>query len=115
MARKGRARRGTRGRLDLSHASMCGALSPPIKKQNLARHLTCDFAILSCLCGGGGGRGWLVAAEKVWRCRERGVVLLLSSPSSINAARGQCLVCVGAVSHVATDVKLVVGPVAAAS
>jgi hypothetical protein len=46
---------------------MCGALSPPIKKRNLARHLTCDFAILSYLCGGEGGRGRLVAAEKVWR------------------------------------------------
>ena len=67
MARKGQARRGNRGRLDLSHASMCGALSPPIKKRNLARHLTCDFAILSHLCGGGGGRVRLVAADKVWR------------------------------------------------
>ena len=67
MARKGRARREARGRLDLSHASMCGTLGPPIKKRNLARHLTCDFAILSYLCGGGGGRVRLVATEKVWR------------------------------------------------
>jgi hypothetical protein len=60
VAGKGRARRGTRGRFPLagvlSHASMCGALGPPIKKRNLARHMTCDFAILSYLCGGGGGQ-----------------------------------------------------------
>jgi hypothetical protein len=68
--RKG-GRGGDRGRFPLagvlSHASMCVALSPPIKKRNLARHLTCDFAILSYLCEGGVGRVRLVAAEKVWR------------------------------------------------
>ena len=46
VARKGRARRGTRGRLDLSHASICGAFGHLIKKRNMARLLTCDFAIL---------------------------------------------------------------------
>jgi len=102
VARKGRARRGTRGRLDLSHASMCGALGPPIKKRILARHLTCDFAILSHLCGEvGAGCGWWLRK----RCGgEEGMGWCCSCQLSMTLMQltvdARC-VC-GAASHVVT-------------
>jgi len=78
VARKGRAGRGPRVRLDLSHASICGAFGHLTKKRNVARHLTCDFAILSCLCMGWGGQGAAGGCGKgVEVKREGGVAALV--------------------------------------